>query len=183
MATCDIDQLLAEAVANGFDRLTDKQSRAAELQLWYDASGSTETVDQLWASACENGFACLGEHLAMAAALTLLFDVPNSGGNGYQCVNLIPDGAVYGLSGNYVFIISDGVFNVPLTEGNSYVLTWGANETSIHLPAACGYAPYGTIANPGSGSFTFVAGTQTPFFSIQLFGPVGQPITATICEV
>jgi hypothetical protein len=167
--------LLAGALAGGADRLS---PRDCWLCLAYLYGGGNTATAQL-AAAISSG--C--DKLSDGDVEKCLAELLNSGAAPTTPVNLIPDGAVYDLSGDYVFIISDGVFNVPLVNGTSYVFTWGANETSIHIPAGSGYSPFGNIANPGSGSFTFVAGTQTPFFSIQLFGPVGQPITATIYTI
>lgn len=141
MASCDINALKAAAVANRFDRLSPVQAGALELQFWYAASGSTQTIAQLKSDACASGFSCIVGRVALAAKLQLLCNSISGGiPPSPPCTNLIPAGAVY----------SD-VYTLNLVAGASYTITFGDHETGLFNGAA-------EILNPHTTTpVTFVA--------------------------
>ena len=55
---CDVSSLLDDARDNGFLCLAQNESlsRGVILQLFYNASSSTDTEDELLSQACANGF-------------------------------------------------------------------------------------------------------------------------------
>jgi subtilisin-like proprotein convertase family protein len=87
-----------------------------------------------------------------------------------ECVNLIPDGAMYGGNGSssYVYLlVSVGI----VTVGNIYQITWGANDSVLQNDP-------NSISSPGVGqTSTFVPGAQC-----ELIGIAKSPVTATICN-
>ena len=55
---CDIESLLTDACTNEFLKIAqnETQSRYLILQLFYQATGGTETFEELWAQVCTNNF-------------------------------------------------------------------------------------------------------------------------------
>lgn len=72
MATCDLDELLADACANGFICLDANVQAAIELQLLKRASGDTSTLAELKEQACANGFSCLDASVSNAVTSNAL---------------------------------------------------------------------------------------------------------------
>ncbi len=75
---CDVPSLLSDARDNGFLCLAQNESlsRGIILQLFHDASGSTDTEDELLSQACDNGFlqVAQNESLFRGILLQLLCD-------------------------------------------------------------------------------------------------------------
>jgi len=61
---CDAETLLSDACDNGFLQLAQNEtlSRGVILQLFYDASGGTDTEAELLEQACDNGFMAVAQN-------------------------------------------------------------------------------------------------------------------------
>lgn len=162
MATCDIDALTADAVANRFAGLSWRDLRVVELALWYSLSNSTQTIKQLQASACANGLGCVRGRALLAAKAQMLCNLSDGLRDISNCVNVIPAGSFYDVSG--VFDLT-GMLQV----GTTYLYTGGANETALFNG--------NNVQVPNGTTFVAVDGAA-------LTGSNGSiPVTATICEV
>jgi hypothetical protein len=121
----------------------------------------------LQAQACANGFLDLDKKTANAAILQLLCNIIG-GDSSDECVNLIPDGAVYDGFGTYEL---DFLLSFPAT----YQIIFGNNDSHFYISG--GTSP--TIFAPGTFQFTTVS-----FETISLTSGVPNSlVTATICAV
>jgi len=75
MAACNLTDLEAAAIANGFEALDDGTSEAIELQMLYQLSGASMTLPELNAAACANGFDCLSDGDAERLELQLWCEI------------------------------------------------------------------------------------------------------------
>lgn len=168
MAVCDIDALTADAVANRFAGLSERDAKIVELQLWYLLSGSDQTIKQLQTDACASGFACVWGRSLLAAKAQLLCNL--SEGLVDNCVNIVPAGAAYsGSGGNFVYNLTS-----LLNSNTTYQITFGANESFLDNSGEP------AIFAPGIAVFT------TPAVGMDVILHGVNPndlVTATICEV
>jgi hypothetical protein len=167
MASCSLATLQAQACANGFLALDDKQADALILQLWANLSGNNLALDQLQAQACANHFKSLDSLGLDTVQLQMLCNMTEGLRTVSDCVNVIPAGSDYGQF---------GLFNLALTAGQTYQLTWGINEDSAVINGV-------QINNPGVGEInTFISDGE--IFTLLAAVPIpNQVITATLCEV
>lgn len=176
MASCNLATLQADACANGFLDLSEKQAGAASLQYFANIIGNTLTLEQLLAQACSNEFHLASEKQAIAAELQLVCNMTDGLiADAVDCVNLIPDGAMYGDQDIEAAYYLSGFGSNILTVGNTYILTWGSNESMLQNGA-------GVTFSPGTGLTTiFTAEQPCDLISVGLVNNI--PVTAVICEV
>lgn len=181
MATCSLAGLLADANSNGFNGISHEMAGAVALQFVSQITGNTLTVGELISQACDNEFACVGPTMGFSI---LLQQVCNQFGIEpvvpVECTNLIPEGSVYQANGRFYLRKDINGINPDILQlGQTYVLTFGANENSannesdgiIILPAN---TPY-TFTYPGSGGDLG--------FYLHTGIVAGLPVTATLCAL
>lgn len=182
MATCDIDALRADAVANGFAGLGERDAKVVELALWYALSGSSLTIKQLQSQACDSGFACVWGRSLQAAKAQMLCDLSDGLIESIvDCINLIPSGTSYdGDLGASYNNVAGLLYVVPIVVAGDYQITWGANELGIGINPT-----NNAILSTGAGSVTTFTVLQSTT-SVWLIGrddADGEPVTAIICKL
>lgn len=138
MATCDLDELVADACANGFLCLDANIQAAIELQLLKEASSDTSTLDELKEQACENGFLCLDENTFNAVALQLLCD------------------SAGGVAADIVLTADTGDNSIDWTWNKADPTNWSIQES---LDGETGWTEI-ELADPGSRGTTGLAGVN-----------------------